>query len=144
MFLVKSLLFIALLLSAILSNSQKTNAPIKPASQISSETDALLLESGKPTKLRQIGLTNGEIKIVSYNIRYRSGDDLTKLLKLFREDPEIGNAMISDFRKLTVIRNEPTRQTPRRSSRKAWDLTTPGRLRQQRSPLMKKKQASQS
>ena len=94
MFLVKTLLLIALLLSAILANSQKTNAPIKPASQVSSDADALLVESGKPTKLRQIGLTNGEIKIVSYNIRYRSGDDLTKLLKLFREDPEIGNAMI--------------------------------------------------
>lgn len=94
MFLVKSLLIIALLLSATLANSQKINAPIKPASHISSNADALLLESGKPARLRPIGQANGEIKIVSYNIRYRSGDDLTKLLKLFREDPEIGNAMI--------------------------------------------------
>lgn len=94
MFPVKSLLIIALVLSANLAKSQKTNAPIKPSSQISSEADGLLLESGKPTKLRQVALRNGEIKIVSYNIRYRSGDDLNKLLKLFREDPEIGNAMI--------------------------------------------------
>lgn len=95
MFLVKLLLLIALPLSAMLANfSQKTNAPIKAPAEISTEANSLLLESGKPSKLRQIGLARGEMKIVSYNIRYRSGEDLNKLLKLFREDPEIGNAVI--------------------------------------------------
>ena len=95
MFLVKLLLLIALPLSAMLANlNQKTNAPIKAPAQISTEADSLLLESGKPSTLRQIKLANGEMKIVSYNIRYRSGEDLDKLLKLFREDPEIGNALI--------------------------------------------------
>jgi endonuclease/exonuclease/phosphatase family metal-dependent hydrolase len=94
MFSAKLLVLLILPLSAILTNSQKTNAPNNPVSQISSEAEASLLESGTPTKLRQIGLKDGEIKIVSYNIRYRSGDDLKKLLKLLREDPEIGNAMI--------------------------------------------------
>lgn len=95
MLLVKLLLLIALPLSAILANfNQKTNAPIKAPAQISAEADSLLLESGKPSQLRQFKLANGEMKIVSYNIRYRSGEDLNKLLKLFREDPEIGNALI--------------------------------------------------
>jgi endonuclease/exonuclease/phosphatase family metal-dependent hydrolase len=37
---------------------------------------------------------NGEIKIVSYNIRWRGGEDLQKLIRLLREDPEIGGADI--------------------------------------------------
>ena len=61
---------------------------------VSLGSEDTLLESGTPAKSRQVGPTNGEIKIVSYNIRYRSGDDLKQLIKLFREDPEIGNPVI--------------------------------------------------
>jgi endonuclease/exonuclease/phosphatase family metal-dependent hydrolase len=35
-----------------------------------------------------------EIKIVTYNIRWRSGDALHRLIDLLREDPEIGGASI--------------------------------------------------
>lgn len=35
-----------------------------------------------------------EIKIVSYNIRWRGGDDLKKLIELFKTDKEIGGASI--------------------------------------------------
>jgi endonuclease/exonuclease/phosphatase family metal-dependent hydrolase len=35
-----------------------------------------------------------ELKVVSYNIRYRSGDDLKQLVRLLREDPEIGGAHV--------------------------------------------------
>jgi endonuclease/exonuclease/phosphatase family metal-dependent hydrolase len=50
------------------------------------------MESGKHGKLRPAHTT--EIKVVSYNIRYRSGTELTKLVKLLREDAEIGNATV--------------------------------------------------
>jgi endonuclease/exonuclease/phosphatase family metal-dependent hydrolase len=53
-----------------------------------------LLESGRAQKLRSSPPTTNQIKIISYNIRWRSGDDLKKMIKLFHEDPEIGNAAI--------------------------------------------------
>ncbi len=56
--------------------------------------DATLLESGKATTVKTQAQTPSELKVVSYNIRWRSGDDLKKLNKLLREDPEIGSAAI--------------------------------------------------
>ena len=35
-----------------------------------------------------------EIKVISYNIRWRSGDDLKNIVKLLKDDPEIGGATI--------------------------------------------------
>jgi endonuclease/exonuclease/phosphatase family metal-dependent hydrolase len=35
-----------------------------------------------------------ELKVVSYNIRWRGGEDLQKLIELFRRDPGIGRASI--------------------------------------------------
>ncbi len=57
-------------------------------------TDVPLLESGKGETLRKPAAAAAEMKIVSYNIRWRSGDDLKLLIKLFKEDPEIGGAAI--------------------------------------------------
>jgi endonuclease/exonuclease/phosphatase family metal-dependent hydrolase len=57
-------------------------------------TDSHLLEVGKALKLRQVGPTHAEIKVISYNIRWRSGEQLSKLIKLFRDDAKIGNAAI--------------------------------------------------
>jgi endonuclease/exonuclease/phosphatase family metal-dependent hydrolase len=56
--------------------------------------DGPLLESGKGETLRKPATAANEIKIVSYNIRWRSGDDLKRLVKLFQNDPEIGGAAI--------------------------------------------------
>jgi len=56
--------------------------------------DSMLLEFGEGKNVRTIDRTPSEFRVVSYNIRWRSGDDLKKLIKLFREDPEIGNATI--------------------------------------------------
>ena len=55
--------------------------------------DSSLLESGRASNLRAIP-NNAEIRIVSYNIRWRSGDDLNELIKLFRNDAELGNPAI--------------------------------------------------
>lgn len=94
MLLVRLLLLLVLPLPAVFPNLVQKNIPSPKSSQRSLEADSNLLESGQPSKLKQVGLSNGEVKIVSYNIRYRSGEDLTELLKLFRGDPEIGNAIV--------------------------------------------------
>jgi len=56
--------------------------------------DEPLLESGKGVKIRQQTSSPAEIKVLQYNIRWRSGDDLKALIKLFKDDPEIGGATI--------------------------------------------------
>ena len=59
-------------------------------------TDVPLLESGKGATVREQTATTlpTEIKVISYNIRWRSGDDLKTLIKFLQEDPEIGCASI--------------------------------------------------
>jgi endonuclease/exonuclease/phosphatase family metal-dependent hydrolase len=65
------------------------------AAPTAENNDSLLFESGKGATLKTTSTTApAEFKIVSYNIRWRSGDDLKKLNKLLKEDPEIGSAAI--------------------------------------------------
>ena len=95
MFLLKPVLIAALpLLAGVVAVSQKHAPPAKSELRVSEQADTWLLESGAPAKLREMSPTSGEIRVVSYNIRYRAGEDLNKLVKLFREDPEIGNAVL--------------------------------------------------
>ena len=56
--------------------------------------DAALLEAGKAANVKTQTSPAKEIKVVSYNIRWRSGDELKEITKLLREDPEIGSAAI--------------------------------------------------
>jgi len=56
--------------------------------------DASLLESGQARNLKPQPTAPTEIKVISYNIRWRGGDDLKTLIKLLQEDPEIGGASI--------------------------------------------------
>ena len=56
--------------------------------------DVSLLESGQATTLRKQTSVPSEMKVISYNIRWRSGDDLQTLIKFLQEDPEIGRASI--------------------------------------------------
>jgi endonuclease/exonuclease/phosphatase family metal-dependent hydrolase len=53
-----------------------------------------LLESGKAAVVKTRSTPPAEFKIVSFNIRWRSGDELKELNKLLKEDPEIGSASI--------------------------------------------------
>ena len=53
-----------------------------------------LLESGKATTLRKYNPGAGEIKVVSYNIRWRAGEELKRIAKSLHEDPEVGSAAI--------------------------------------------------
>ncbi len=62
------------------------------------DSDDALLETGSPTKT--VAKTDAkravpdEIKIVTYNMRWRGGDDLRALIKLLKDDKEIGGASI--------------------------------------------------
>jgi endonuclease/exonuclease/phosphatase family metal-dependent hydrolase len=56
--------------------------------------DEPLLEAGKAATLRKQSSASSEIKVVSYNIRWRSGEDLKLLIKLLQDDQEIGGASI--------------------------------------------------
>lgn len=53
-----------------------------------------LLESGSATTPQKQTTAAQEVKIVSYNIRFRSGDELKKIISLLHNDPEIGGAAI--------------------------------------------------
>lgn len=57
-------------------------------------TDVPLLESGQGATLRKQTATPAQVKILSYNIRWRSGDDLKAMIKLLKDDPEIGGASV--------------------------------------------------
>ena len=56
--------------------------------------DTPLLESGQAATIRKQTSAPTEIKVITYNIRWRSGDDLQTMIKLLQEDPEIGRASI--------------------------------------------------
>ena len=58
----------------------------------SGNADAHLLETGSSAR-KPIPAAK-ELKVISYNIRFRSGDDLKRLIKLFQDDKEIGGAAI--------------------------------------------------
>jgi endonuclease/exonuclease/phosphatase family metal-dependent hydrolase len=55
---------------------------------------AQLLEVGGESKQLNPQAVPSELKIVSYNIRWRGGDDLRQLIKLLKDDPEIGGAQV--------------------------------------------------
>ena len=52
------------------------------------------METGAAPKLAQPPAAPDSIKIVSYNIRWRGGEDLRRLIQLFKTDPEIGGAAV--------------------------------------------------
>ena len=62
--------------------------------RVSNSLDADLLEIGRATKLQTPAPAPAAIKIISYNIRWRGGEDLRKLIELFKTDREIGRADI--------------------------------------------------
>ncbi|HEY0380071.1 MAG TPA: endonuclease/exonuclease/phosphatase family protein [Pyrinomonadaceae bacterium] len=65
-----------------------TTLPARPTD------DAGLLETGAASKAHSPTPAPDSIKIVSYNIRWRGGDDLRRLIELLKSDPEIGRASV--------------------------------------------------
>jgi endonuclease/exonuclease/phosphatase family metal-dependent hydrolase len=80
-----SLIVVAYLLSAT-SFSQSPSPPAKDNSD--------LLEVGSASNLTPADKAPREFKVVSYNIRWRGGDELRELINHFKQDPEIGGAAI--------------------------------------------------
>jgi endonuclease/exonuclease/phosphatase family metal-dependent hydrolase len=68
--------------------------PKVPARAHKDATETSLLEVGGESKPSKLQTAPTELKIVSYNIRWRGGEDLQQLIKLLRDDPEIGGAQI--------------------------------------------------
>lgn len=65
-----------------------------PASAHQSTSGSHLLEIGRPSKARPVTSSPAEVKVVSYNIRWRGGEELRQLAQLLKDDQEIGGAAI--------------------------------------------------
>ncbi|MDQ3820805.1 MAG: hypothetical protein M3362_24395 [Acidobacteriota bacterium] len=72
-----------LLFSAVIASQ----IPLSARTSISQDSELLA------SKLQRPQSSPASIKIISYNIRWR-GDDLRKLIELFKTDKEIGGAAI--------------------------------------------------
>jgi len=99
MYLASIITLSVILLYLIAPGAQKSTRATSSAKVSSANTqqanDSRLLEIGNETRTNKTAhVRPTEIKILSYNIRWRSGDDLKKLIKFFRDDPEIGSASI--------------------------------------------------
>ena len=82
---IKLVLLVFLLLLQLAVPSTAANDP---------NADSALLESGKAATIRKHDPSASELKIVSYNIRWRAGDELKRIVKVLHEDPEVGGAVI--------------------------------------------------
>ncbi|HKG12553.1 MAG TPA: endonuclease/exonuclease/phosphatase family protein, partial [Pyrinomonadaceae bacterium] len=70
-------------------------APPRAASGVGKAGEPILLEVGGESKAVKADAGEPEsLKVVSYNIRWCGGEELQRLIKLLREDPEIGGAQI--------------------------------------------------
>ncbi|MFL6283719.1 MAG: endonuclease/exonuclease/phosphatase family protein [Pyrinomonadaceae bacterium] len=70
-------------------------APRRSPARIVEGPEANLLEVGGELKSARADAPAPEsLKVVSYNIRWRGGEELQQLIKLLREDPEIGGAQV--------------------------------------------------
>lgn len=62
--------------------------------QVSRTPDSELLETGRALTLAVAPKAPADIKVVSYNIRWRGGEELNDLIKLLKNDSEISGASI--------------------------------------------------
>ena len=91
LFLSMTILFPSVFASAFFSfasNNPQASASHQPKSE------SHLLETGRASTLRPAIDSRGEVKVVSYNIRWRGGEELRQLAQLLKDDAEIGGAAI--------------------------------------------------
>jgi endonuclease/exonuclease/phosphatase family metal-dependent hydrolase len=88
---VRSVLVLATLALFIPQAGKKPSKATQPPP---ASTDQSLLEVGQAKRLKQPNVAPTQIKVISYNIRWRGGDDLREMIKLFRDDTHIGGASI--------------------------------------------------
>jgi endonuclease/exonuclease/phosphatase family metal-dependent hydrolase len=89
-----------------------TQNRVNQDSSASANRDVALLEIGAGSKLVQPPKLSRQFKVVSYNIRWRSGDELRELIRLFQSDREIGGAAFLGLQ-----------ETDRRKKRSAYTNT---------------------
>lgn len=58
------------------------------------KSESHLLETGQASKMRTMTESPAEIKVVSYNIRWRGGEELSQLTQVLKDDPQIGGAAV--------------------------------------------------
>ncbi|HEX7175379.1 MAG TPA: endonuclease/exonuclease/phosphatase family protein [Pyrinomonadaceae bacterium] len=87
-------LLLSVLVIAVFLLPSAHGTPPSPSESDERAADASLLEVGSARKLVAPPAEPAEIKIVSYNIRYRDGEDLQELIRLLKDDPEIGGAAL--------------------------------------------------
>src|SRR4051812_14737133 len=78
------------------------------------DQESELLETGKAARLRDVAASPASIKIISYNIRWRGGEDLRKLIELFKSDKEIGGASILGLQEVDRNRKRTANQNTAR------------------------------
>ena len=90
----RRLLLTAIVLQFFLVPHPPHNLPdVKPTTQSTVKHD-LLLEVGRADELTSASQTPTDLKIISYNIRWRGGEELRELIKIFRDHERMGNAGI--------------------------------------------------
>ena len=57
-------------------------------------TDSELLETGRAPNIAEAPKAPAEIKVVSYNIRWRGGEELNELIRLLKQDSDLAGASI--------------------------------------------------
>lgn len=88
-------LFVSLVFEIPVQSSYGDLYDLQQSASVEAESeDSTLLEIGRATKLRAAPAVTADFKVVSFNIRWRGGDDLKKLGEFLLNDPEIGNAVV--------------------------------------------------
>jgi endonuclease/exonuclease/phosphatase family metal-dependent hydrolase len=80
--------------SAIILLVILVSAQFKSPARANDGREVELLETGRATKLQTPALNPASIKLISYNIRWRGGSDLLKLIELLKTDEQLGQAAI--------------------------------------------------
>lgn len=89
-----ALALLCLFAAALMPRPRASTARAHDGASAAAAASALLEVGGESREAERPREAPAELKIVSYNIRYRVGDELEELAGLLRDDPEIGGAHV--------------------------------------------------
>lgn len=84
----------SLFFTACAQKVTRADGLVASANAAAARDDARLLEVGRAEKLNEAATLPPEIKIVSYNMRWRGGEELRALVEALRGDSVIGGALV--------------------------------------------------
>ena len=102
--------FHTLLVASVLLTSIATLG-VATFTQKPTNTEFSLMESGRARNISPAPAAPAEVKLVSYNIRWRSGDQLREMIELLKHDPEIGKAQIIGLQEVDRDKKRTETQT---------------------------------